>query len=124
MFRMLPSRAQGIRLRTLALLMAGSLFVAHAALAATHDRTPNVKVAKATSAVQGVVNVNTATADELQLLPGVGESRANAIIAARKQRGGFGDLDQLVEVKGIGTTLLAKLRPHLTLEGKTTAQRP
>jgi comEA protein len=72
----------------------------------------------------GKVNVNTASAEELQLLPGVGESRARAIIEARKAQGGFRSLDQLVEVKGIGQTLLQQLRPHLTLTGKTTAHKP
>jgi competence protein ComEA len=70
----------------------------------------------------GVVNVNTASLEELQLLPGVGESRARAIVAARKQRGGFKSLDELVEVKGIGEASLARLRPFVRLEGKTTAR--
>ena len=70
----------------------------------------------------GVVNVNTATAEELQMLPGIGESRAAALIASRRQRGGFKSLEELTEVKGIGEASLARLRPFLTLEGKTTAR--
>jgi len=70
----------------------------------------------------GVVNVNTASLEELQLLPGVGETRARAIVAARKQRGGFKSLDELVEVKGIGETSLTRLRPFVRLDGKTTAR--
>jgi competence protein ComEA len=66
--------------------------------------------------------VNTATQEELQLLPGIGESRAVALIEARKRRGGFQKLEDLLEVKGIGEAGLARLRPHLTLEGKTTAR--
>jgi competence protein ComEA len=71
----------------------------------------------------GTVNVNTATADELQLLPGIGESRARAVIAMRKQRGGFKSVTELTDVKGIGDVALAKLRPFARVEGKTTAQR-
>jgi competence protein ComEA len=68
----------------------------------------------------GVVNVNTATAAELEMLPGIGASRAQAVIEAREAKGGFKSLDDLLEVKGIGEASLAKLRPHLTLDGKTT----
>jgi competence protein ComEA len=69
----------------------------------------------------GVVNVNTASAAELEMLPGIGASRAKALIEAREAKGGFKSLDDLLAVKGIGEASLAKLRPHLTLEGKTTA---
>jgi len=73
--------------------------------------------------LSGVVNVNVATVEELTLLPGIGETRARAIIAARDDRGGFAKVDDLVEVKGIGEAMLAKLRPFVSLEGKTTAIR-
>ena len=72
--------------------------------------------------LQGVVNVNTASVQELQLLPGVGEARARAIVDLRKQRGGLKSLDELRDVKGIGDASLEKLRPHLSLDGKTTAR--
>ncbi len=71
----------------------------------------------------GVVNVNIASIEELTLLPGIGESRAKAIVAMREDRGGFGSVDELVEVKGIGEAMLAKLRPYVSLDGKTTATR-
>ena len=72
--------------------------------------------------LSGTVNVNTATADELQLLPGIGESRAKAVIAMRKQRGGFKALGDLREMRGIGEAGLERLRPFVRFEGKTTAQ--
>ena len=72
--------------------------------------------------ITGVVNVNTASAAELEMLPGIGASRAKAVIEAREAKGGFKSLDDLLTVKGIGEASLAKLRPHLTLEGKTTAK--
>jgi competence protein ComEA len=71
--------------------------------------------------MRGTVNVNTATLEELQLLPGVGESRARALIDARKQRGGFKRVEDLLEVKGIGEVSLEQLRPYVTTQGKTTA---
>ena len=71
--------------------------------------------------ITGVVNVNTASEAELEMLPGIGASRAKALVEAREAKGGFKSLDDLLAVKGIGESSLAKLRPHLTLEGKTTA---
>ena len=71
----------------------------------------------------GVVNVNTASSEQLQLLPGIGEARARAIVSMRKQNGGFKSLEQLTEVKGIGDAMLDRLRPHLSLNGKTTARK-
>ena len=72
--------------------------------------------------LSGVVNVNTASSQELQLLPGVGEARARAIVHERDSRGGFRDVRELVEVKGIGAAMLERLRPFLTVSGKTTAK--
>jgi len=71
----------------------------------------------------GVVNINTATSEELQLLPGIGEARARDVIALRKRNGGFKSVDELGEIKGIGEAALKRLRPFARLEGKTTAQR-
>lgn len=72
-------------------------------------------------AMTGVVNVNTASVEELQLLPGIGESRAQAVVELRKLRGGFKSLDELKEVKGIGDASLERLRPYVRMQGKTTA---
>lgn len=66
-----------------------------------------------------VVNVNTATAAELQALPGVGASRANAILEARKAKGGFQSVDDLLTVKGIGPSGLERMRPHARTSGPT-----
>ena len=72
--------------------------------------------------LEGVVNLNAATAEQLELLPGVGESRARAIIALRKERGSFKSVDELKDVKGIGDALIAELKPYVRLSGKTTAK--
>ena len=53
------------------------------------------------SALSGVVNLNTASAEQLELLPGVGASRARAIVELRQQRGGFKRIEDLLDVKGI-----------------------
>ena len=73
--------------------------------------------------LEGVVNINTASAEQLQMLPGVGEVRARAILSERKGRGGFKSIEDLRAVKGVGDSLLDRMRPYVTLTGKTTAQR-
>ena len=75
------------------------------------------------SPLTGVVNVNRASAAELQLLPGVGPARARAIIEARETQGDFRSLDDLASIEGIGPASLRALRPHIVLEGETTARR-
>jgi competence protein ComEA len=81
-----------------------------------------VASAEEVTAMQGTVNVNTASLEELTLLPGIGESRAKALIETRKRLGGFKSVDDLLEVKGIGDASLERLRPHVTTQGKTTAR--
>lgn len=70
--------------------------------------------------LSGVVNVNTATAEQLMLLPGIGEAKARAILDHRKDQGGFKAVDELLEVKGIGASALERIRPFVALQGKTS----
>jgi competence protein ComEA len=69
-----------------------------------------------------VVNVNTATLEELVRLPGIGESKARAILDYRKERGAFKSVEQLREVKGIGDAALERIRSQVVIEGRTTLQ--
>ena len=62
------------------------------------------------------VNLNTATARELETLPGIGEKRAQAIVAWREEHGPFRSVDELVQVSGIGEKLLAGLRDYAAAE--------
>ncbi|MDW8367242.1 MAG: helix-hairpin-helix domain-containing protein [Abditibacteriales bacterium] len=78
------------------------------------------KPAAAKEAGPGVVNINTATKEELMLLPGIGKATAEAILAYRKEKGNFKTVDDLKNVKGIGDKKLAALKPYLTVTGKTT----
>jgi len=79
-------------------------------------------LAAGNDSISGVVNVNAATAEELSLLPGVGPAKAQAIIRYRTEHGAFKRVEDLSQVKGIGDKQLEKIRPHVALEGKTTAQ--
>jgi competence protein ComEA len=71
---------------------------------------PQAPGADAGSAPPGPVDLNTATSDELDALPGVGPVTASAIIAWREANGRFTGVDQLGEVDGIGPARLEKLR--------------
>jgi competence protein ComEA len=68
-----------------------------------------------------VVNLNTATAQELQLLPGIGPAKVESILRYREARP-FRTVDELVRIKGIGRKMLLRIRPHLTVVGPTTAR--
>jgi competence protein ComEA len=59
------------------------------------------------------VDLNTATADQLDTLPGVGPSTAAAILDYRTQHGPFRSVDELLDVRGIGDAKLAALRPKV-----------
>lgn len=63
----------------------------------------------------GPISLNSASAKELEELPGVGPATAAAIVAYRQQKGGFTTIEQLGQVKGIGPAKLAQMRPRLTL---------
>jgi competence protein ComEA len=67
------------------------------------------------TAPTGPVNLNTATIDQLDRLPGVGPTTAAAIIAHRQQFGPFGSVDDLSAVKGIGPAKIAALRGLVTV---------
>ena len=72
--------------------------------------------------LSGTVNINTATAEQLQLLPGIGEARARALVEQRERHGRFQRIDDLLAVQGIGGAGLEELRPYVTLQGATTAK--
>ncbi|GAB3250312.1 hypothetical protein GCM10027425_07630 [Alteromonas gracilis] len=62
-----------------------------------------------------LVNLNTATAEQLEELPGVGPVTAESILAWRTANGAFSSVDELLEVDGIGEKTLADIAPHVTL---------
>jgi competence protein ComEA len=64
---------------------------------------------------QGLININSASREELMSLDGIGEVKADAIIAYRKQIGRFTSVEQLMDVKGIGPKTLEKNRHRLSI---------
>jgi competence ComEA-like helix-hairpin-helix protein len=72
--------------------------------------------------LEGVVNLNTATPDELRLIPGVGPARVRNILAYRRAHP-FRTVDELARIKGIGRKAIRLWRIHLAVGGPSTAQR-
>lgn len=67
-------------------------------------------------ATVSVININTATPDQLDSLPGIGPAIAQRIIEYRESVGGFKSIDQITEVNGIGTALFNKIKDLITVE--------
>lgn len=68
----------------------------------------------------GQVNINTASVQELQLLPRVGPSLAQRIVDFRAENGPFKAPEELTRVKGFGEKSFEALQPYLTVKGETT----
>lgn len=66
-------------------------------------------------AANGKINLNTATANELEEIPGVGPVLATRIIEYREANGGFKNFQEVDAVSGVGPSLLEQLRQHATL---------
>ena len=76
--------------------------------------------APVSSSVSGVVNINSADASQLSLLPRVGPKAAERIIAYRTEHGPFKKASDLMQVKGIGAKTFERLSQYVSVEGKTT----
>lgn len=70
---------------------------------------------EAAAGTSTLININTATAEELQQLPGIGPAYAGRILEWRVQNGRFTSIDQLIEIRGIGEKRLENIRPLVTL---------
>jgi len=67
------------------------------------------------SEVSGLININTASASELDTLPGIGETYAARIIEYREANGGFKSTEEIKNVKGIGDVTYEKLKDKITV---------
>jgi competence protein ComEA len=71
-----------------------------------------------------LVNLNTATERELELLPGVGAATAARIVEYRQKKGPFKKVEELMNVQGIGEKSFLKLKPQITVGAKPDSTTP
>ena len=121
--RLTPVFAVGL----LVLSMPGSWHLASAApktiaeeLEASTPAEPERPPKKSTSELTGKLNLNTATEQQLMLLPTVGPAKAERIVAWRKKNGAFRRTADLRRVKGFGYKTFKRLEPFLDIKGDTT----
>jgi competence protein ComEA len=101
-------KKEGERMKFQRIVAKGLAFVL--ALAASTE----LALAAGKPAPAGKVNINTATAQQLTVLPGVGEKLAARIVDYRQKAGSFKSVSELMNVQGIGEKNLAKIQAFLT----------
>jgi len=93
-----------------------ALFAAHPIAQSAPPRTDAQAAAKPAGPV---VNLNTATASDLQELPGIGATVAARIVDYRQKNGPFKKIEELMNVQGVGEKSFLKLRSQITVNTKS-----
>ena len=70
-------------------------------------------IAETAAPSDGRINLNTATAEELMTLPGIGSSKAESIIAYREEHGAFSDISELMQIPGIKEGVFSKIKEKI-----------
>lgn len=94
---------------------ASSIASAPVALAVPCTTGASANANDAGSANGSLVELNTATLEDLRRLPGIGPRRATAILELRAKLGGFRKLEDLMRVRGLGRGAMKRLRPLVTV---------
>jgi competence protein ComEA len=102
--------------RTLLTLAAAALiaFVASVSPVAAQTAAPKAPAASA-KASSAIVNLNTATAADLQTLPGIGAKTAERILDYRQKNGPFKKIEELMNIRGVGEKNFLKLKNQITV---------
>ncbi len=96
-------------------VMAAVVVMAVSGAALAEQKKPNFTPREVT----GVININTASVKELELLPGVGTRTAKLIVAYREKQQ-FKAAPEIVKVKGVGQGIYRRIKDYLTVTGTTT----
>ena len=68
------------------------------------------------SAADGRINLNTASAEQLTTLPGIGQAKANSILAYRETHGAFGRIEEIMEIEGIKEGVFSKIKDRIKVD--------
>lgn len=79
------------------------------------ETVPMAPASEGGGAVSGPVDINTATAAELETLPGIGPKTADSIVEYREANGTFGAIEDIMDVPGIGEGTFEKIRDRITV---------
>jgi len=109
--------------RTLLSIVALSAFVVALPPAASGTQSPSGTRSTAKPRSVATININTASAKELDALPGIGAKTAALIVEYRQKNGPFKKIEELMNVRGVGEKSFLKLRPQLTV-GTPKAETP
>jgi competence protein ComEA len=96
------------------LAICGTILIASPGFATATQQAPS-----ASTASKPAINLNAATVDQLEELPGIGRKTAERIIEYRTKSGGFKRIEDLMNVKGIGEKSFLKLKPLVSVPPKT-----
>jgi competence ComEA-like helix-hairpin-helix protein len=86
--------------------------------------TSSIPTRKPTRPTSLLLNINTAPAESLMMLPRVGKAISQRIIELRQQLGQFDSIEELVQVRGIGKKTLELLRPYVTVSDAQSIAKP
>lgn len=104
----------------LVLALCGTFMISIASASAQTPTPPTLVPAPAKPAI----NLNTATIEQLDSLPGIGRKTAELIIEYRTKSGGFKRIEELMNVKGIGEKSFLKLKPLVVIPPPKTEKAP
>lgn len=114
--------------RTVIILLSGMILVLVAFIIGTQfintqkykSDIPSVTTEAETQAIDGnnenLININSDNIMELCQIPGIGEAKARAIIEYRKENGDITDINELLDISGIGEKILENISPYIYIE--------
>jgi competence protein ComEA len=99
-------------------MVVAALMLTPASILIAQSEKPSPSPSASAAVAKAPVNLNTATIDQLQTLPGIGRATAQRILEYRQKAGGFKKIEELMNVKGIGEKSFLKLKPLIAVAAK------
>jgi len=100
-------------------ILCGALTLCGALLLSTPTLSAQSQTAAAAGPSKPAINLNSATVEQLETLPGIGRKTAERIIEVRTKNGGFKRIEDLMNIKGIGEKSFLKIKPLIVVTAKT-----